>query len=105
MLPASVAARSKGGTVRWELQTSPQLNQANFFVFYVYDVGAASSSSPTIGYFAVNKHTAEVWDMGVAGYVKNPDLLGVQQILRKGHCIADMEIKRYTSERPDSLSK
>lgn len=105
LLPDSVATRDRGRKVGWELQTGVQLDQKDFFVFYVYDVTAPQDSSPTIGYFGVNKHTAEVWDMNREEFVQAKDLLAVQGILRKGHCIAEELLKTYSSKRPDMRLK
>jgi hypothetical protein len=74
LLPASVT-RNGGGKVDWELQPNPGLNQNYFSVFYVYDLSAPDSGSPTIGYFAINKHTAEVWNMSAEGSIQSEDLL------------------------------
>src|SRR5580700_865019 len=56
LLPTSVTTRTNGRKVGWELQSNPGLNQKDFFVFYLYDLSAPDYASPTIGYFAINKH-------------------------------------------------
>jgi hypothetical protein len=105
LLPASVTVRGNGKKVGWELQRNPVLNQKDFYVFYLYDLGAPDHGSPTIGYFAVNKHTAEVWHMDMEEFVESEDLLAVQRILRKGHCVDDTVLKTYSPRRPEIPSK
>jgi hypothetical protein len=104
MLPASVTSRGNGRKIGWELQDGPKLNQKDFFSFYLYDVSAPANSSPTIGYFAINKHTGEVWDMSRAESVESEDLSAVQKILRRGHCVDEKILKAYASRRPDILN-
>ena len=49
--------------VGWELQTSPKLNQRDFYTYWVVNSKRPNvEGSVTVGYFSVNKHTAEVWD-------------------------------------------
>ena len=100
LLPASMTLRHNGRRVAWEEQTSSAKNQKDFYVFYVYDVSAPDNSSPTVGYFAINKHTAEVWDMGAVDFVQSNDLLAVQRIMRDSHCVDEKTLKTYTSLRP-----
>lgn len=100
LLPASVTVRHNGRKVAWEEQTSSALNQKDFYVFYVYDLSAPDYGSPTIGYFAINKHTAEVWDMGAVDFVQSDDLLAIQRILRDSHCVDEKTLKAYSSRRP-----
>jgi hypothetical protein len=102
LLPASMTTRNNGRKVGWELQSNPELNEKDFFIFYVYDLSAPDSGSPTIGYFAINKHTAEVWDMSAGRSVQSEDLLAVQKILRRGHCVDESVLKTYSSRRPDT---
>jgi hypothetical protein len=105
LLPASVASRNKGGQVVWELQSSPGFNQKDFYVFYVYNLKAPDYSSPTIGYFGVNKHTAEVWDMNWEEFAQSKDVLAVEKILQKGHCMDENTLKTYSSRRPEIQPK
>jgi hypothetical protein len=105
LAPASVTVRNSGRKVAWELQSNAKLNQRDFYVFYLYDLSAPAESSPTIGYFSINKHTAEVWDMDGLQLVQSDDLLAVEKILRRGHCIDDAVLKSYTSKRPDTAAK
>jgi hypothetical protein len=105
VLPASVNVRHAGGKEGWEEQTSSALNHRDFFVFYVYDLSTPDSASPTVGYFAINKHTAEVWDIGAKEFLQSEDLLAIQRILRHGHCVDDKTLKVYTSRRPEAPGK
>jgi hypothetical protein len=100
LLPQSAAVRGKGKVVGWELQTNPRLNQKDFYNFYLYDLAAQADGSPTVGYFSVNKHTAEIWDADNAAPVDSRDLREIQKILRKGHCIGDQIVKEFSDRRP-----
>ncbi len=104
LIPEATEARKNGEKVAWELQSSAKLNQNDFFVFYLYNAGAPESSSPTIGYFAVNKHTAEVWNMNAEEPLHSADLLSVGEIFRRGHCIDEQTVRLYSSAKPDIAS-
>jgi hypothetical protein len=104
LLPQSAAVREKGNVVGWDLQTNPRLNQKDFFNFYLYDVNAPDSGSPTVGYFAVNKRTAEIWDANSLVLVDSRDLREIQKILRKGHCVSSETVKEFGDRRPDVTS-
>jgi len=57
--PIAEDIRSRGMDVGIELQTSPQLNQADYYYFWMYNAKREQTSGwVTIGYYAVNKHTA-----------------------------------------------
>lgn len=102
-LPVAQSTRKAGWQIGWELQTNPKFNQKDFFVFYVYNSTRPSNGSLTIGYFAVDKHTAEVLDTNADGAVNSDDLGGIQRILRKAHCIDESVIKAYSSAKPGGL--
>jgi hypothetical protein len=104
LLPESESVRKGGWDVGWELQTNPNLNQKDFFTFWVYNATRPSSGSVTIAYFAINKHTGDVWDTSVGQIVQSRDLSVIQKILRKGHCIDDSVIKTYGAQKPEGSS-
>jgi hypothetical protein len=61
--PAGDALRANGSDIGLEQQTGAQLNQADYYYFWVYNAKRQQpGGSVTIGYYAVNKHTADVWD-------------------------------------------
>lgn len=65
LLPAAQTVRSQGMDIGWEQQTSSKLNQNDFYVFWVVnDKRQNVHGSNTIGYYGVNKHTADVWSYG-----------------------------------------
>ena len=105
LLPESRATRKRGGTVAWELQSSTKLNQKDFYIFYVYDLSAPRYGSPTIGYFAVNKHTAQIWDTITDKVVESKDILAVEKILQKAHCIGEKTLATYSQRLPNVLPK
>jgi hypothetical protein len=103
LLPSSEAVRRAGGKVAWEIESGT--NQKDFYSFYVYDLKGSPYGSPTIGHFAVNKHTGEVWDAVTEEPVESEDLSAIERIIRKGHCIDDNVLKTYSSSKPDVLPK
>jgi hypothetical protein len=103
LLPPAVSVRAEGMEVGWELQDAKQYN-TNFYVFWVYNARRENSGSVTIGYFAVNKRTANVWDLGLERFVDSKELAGVQRILRKAHHIDHQTIEKYGGQRPTQLN-
>ena len=61
--PTGEAVRARGSDIAMQRQTSVKLNQADYYFFWVYDSERHSNGSVTVGYYAVNKHTAQVWDI------------------------------------------
>jgi hypothetical protein len=95
LLPQSEAVRRGGGKVAWQVETTA--NQRDFYSFYVYDLKGSAYGSPTIGHFAVNKHTAQVWNSVEDELVESDDLSTVERIIQTGHCITEDVFKAYSS--------
>ncbi len=102
LLPVAKELRAGGMDVSWERQTSAKLNQEDYFVFWVVNARRVSNGSVTVGYFAVNKHTADVWDSDLKELVTSPEIKGVQKILRRAHRIDDHAIEEYRARPIDS---
>jgi hypothetical protein len=101
LLPQAQELRKQGMDVGWELQTSPKLNQRDFYTYWVFDSKRRNvEGSVTVGYFSVNKHTAEVWDNGSEKVVDAEDLEGVEKILRRAHQINKQTLDEFSSLRP-----
>src|SRR5208282_5971655 len=84
LLPQAQELRKQGMDIRWELQTSPKLNQRDFYTYWIVNSKRPNvEGSVTVGYFSVNKHTAEVWDNDNEKVVETGELQGVQRILRR----------------------
>ncbi len=99
LLPQAHDLRADGMDVAWALETGPELNQKDFYNFWVVNAKRKGhSGSVTVGYFSVNKYTADVLDARQQ-YVVTPELQGVQRILRKGHGIDEAAIREYRSRR------
>lgn len=94
-----LSGRRRGRAVSWELEDSDKLNQKDFFNFWVLGPPNPYGSS-TIGYFGVNKHTAEVWDTPLFRRVDDSELKGVQDILRRAHGVDAQTIEKYHEVRP-----
>jgi len=80
-----------------EQQTSAQLNQADYYYFWVYNAKRQSNGSVTIGYYAVNKHTADVWDTVEQKRISSRLMVGVQRIIRESHHIDEDTMGKYRS--------
>jgi len=110
LLPVAKETRSRGSDVSWERESSPRLNQSDYFVFWVMNARPNPYGSSTIGYFAVNKHTADIWECGGdeeinKGPVKSPEIEGVQKILREAHHIDQQTVHKYRSRPIDLAAK
>ncbi|MGH9534769.1 MAG: hypothetical protein ACRD2E_07925 [Terriglobales bacterium] len=97
LTPAAAAVRSSPECdVVWELQrfTRP------FWVFWVLDSCAGRNQSPTVGYYAVNNRTAQVWDAGLTHLVSSRELDRVEEILRNAHHVGRAVLAKYGRLRP-----
>lgn len=95
--PIGEEVRAEGYDIAMERQTSDKLNQADYYTFWVYNDERQSYGSVTIGYFAVNKHTAQVWDTVEDKQLSGKLLLGVQKMFRESHHIDGATIKKYSA--------
>jgi hypothetical protein len=109
LLPVAKETRARGSDISWERQSSPRLNQSDYFVFWVTNARPNPYGSSTIGYFAVNKHTADVWECGGDGIdteaVTSPEIVGVQKILREANHIDEASVQKYRSRPIDLEAK
>ena len=86
--------------IGFELQDSSQLNQADYYYFWVYNSKRANpAGSVTIGYYAVNKHTADLWDIDTRRIISGKLLESIQRIIREAHGIDSAIIKHYRTSR------
>lgn len=98
VMPASARTRKDGFEVGWEQTTASTLNERDYYYFWVYNATRHNpNGSVTIGNFAVNKHTADVFDNDEppARLLDSKELRGVQKILRRTHHIDAEQIKRF----------
>ncbi len=96
--PVGEEQRASGFDIGMEAQSSAQLNQADYYYFWVYNAKREQSyGSVTIGYYAVNKHTAQVWDTDEEKQLSSKLLLGVQKIIRESHHIDEGTMEKYRS--------
>jgi hypothetical protein len=95
--PVGEGLRASGSDIAMEQQTSAQLNQADYYYFWVYNAKRQSNGSVTIGYYAVNKHTADVWDTVEQKRTSSKLMVGVQRIIRESHHIDEDTMEKYRS--------
>jgi hypothetical protein len=106
LLPEAQELRSQGMDISWELETSADLNQADFYVFWVINPKRKHhEGSVTVGYFGVNRHNAEVWSLDSNGLLSTPELEGAQRIIRQARSITETVVQQYHLRRPDAPAK
>ncbi len=100
--PIAYRVRADGGDV--EVDISPLSSNPNqdFYFCQLHDYKKAhlSADGGLIGNFAVNKHTAEVWDDDFKRQLSGSVLKGVQSIIRYDHQITAKTIARYSRKPP-----
>lgn len=101
VMPDAQAERKSGKDITWTLLMNPEYDLKNFYYFWV--VGSRERDYPrsnTVGYFAVNKKTGDVWEVVNMEHITSPQLAGVQKIIRKHHDISEAVLKKDASLRP-----
>lgn len=110
LLPATKELRAKGTVVKWDQQKVPDMNNRDYYFFWVYSATAQkqhNTGSISVGDYAVNKQTADVrvWqvshdvfygDDGVL--VTSKELQRLQEELRGKHGIDSRLIRECRSE-------
>jgi hypothetical protein len=98
LIPEAHAERDRGRDVSWTLGP----NSENFYDFWVVANGkpGLGLGSETVGYYAVNKHTGDIWATASMRRVTSPELQGAQKIIRAAHHIDDGVLKKYSGLRP-----
>jgi hypothetical protein len=96
LLPVAKETRARGSDIAWERESGPSVNQDDYFVFWVTNARQNPYGSSTIGYFAVNKHNADVRQCGEdEPAVTSPETEGVQKILREALHIDQGTVQKY----------
>jgi hypothetical protein len=109
LLPAVEEIRAKGIDVKWDLQSVPDMNNQDYYFFWIYSVTAQKerdTGSISVGNYAVNKYTADVrsWQVSPDVYFGDDGVLvnangleSVQGQLRKKHGVTTATIQEYRS--------
>lgn len=105
IMPDSKEVRKLGQDVTW-LTDSQAVSMSvydgtDYYIFWVTSSGPSQGSN-SVGYYAVNKHTADVLLLG-AGYprmVISKELEGVERLFRRASCIGPSTIKKYRFRDP-----
>ena len=101
VMPDAEAERKAGKDVAWTPEVNKEYDLANFYYFWV--VGSGPRKEPgsiTVGYFAVNKHTGDLWEVTNAEHIAGSQLSGVQEIIRKHHNITSAVLNKFSRLRP-----
>jgi len=104
LLPEAHEIRKAGMEIGWQRETSQKWNQHDFYFFWVYNAMRSEAGSVTVGTFAVNKHTGDIWHVLLQEQVESQEIKGVQRILRRTHGIDDRKLHKYAN-RPLSAGK
>jgi hypothetical protein len=109
LLPATKELRAKGMDVKWNVQAVPDMNNRDYYFFWVYSVTAqkqGDTGSISVGNYAVNKHTADVRVWQVSGdvfygddgvLVTSNEIERLEEELRKMYGIDSRLIQEYRS--------
>ena len=101
VMPDAEAERKAGKDVAWTPEVNKEYDLANFYEFWVVGTGQREApGSITVGYFAVNKHTGDVWEVASGEHIAGPQLSGVQKIIRKHHNIGRAVLNNFSGLRP-----
>lgn len=110
LLPPVKELRTKGMDAKWKQRAIPDMNNNDFYFFWVYNVTAQKKNdigSISVGNYAINKHSGDVKAWSVSPDVFHGDdgalvitneLRRLQEELRKKHGIDSGLIQEYRSE-------
>ena len=91
LLPDVQAEYRRGETVRFAKEDAPDMNGEVYSVVRV--VTETDDPSGLVGYYTVNKYTADV--SGLGGPENGEDLRAAQELIRRTHCFDSDVISRY----------
>jgi len=81
-------------------------DQAAFPEFYFYSANAhydeQSESAPSLGHFAVNRQTADLWDWELCKKLQDPELRSIQTLLRRKLGLSKKEYQKLSKVAPCS---
>ena len=99
LVPIVVELRAKGSEISWETIDAKGLNRRVHWFLAVYNEPQAGGTSVPVGRFAVNRQTADVWDMNSGKIMHSPQLDAIQTVLRHEHRISESWIAYYAITR------
>ena len=92
ILPSVVDLRKTRSDVRWLAGSGTPSDDCVSFRAYFADT---HSPSNLVGNFRVNRHTAQVFDLGTRNEVKSKDLEAIQAILQREHRVTRADLDKY----------
>ncbi len=100
--PIAYRVRADGGDVAISISPLSSDPKEDFYFCQLHNYKKAhlSADGGLIGNFAVNKHTAEVWDDDFKRQLSGSVLKGVQNIIRRAHQITARTIARHSRKPP-----
>lgn len=101
LLPEAHAERERGRDVSWTSETNKAYDLQDFYYFWLVGSGEPHHvGSITVGYYAVNKHTGDIWETAATQHITSPELKGVQAIIRAAHHVNASILRKYSDLRP-----
>ncbi len=97
--PIAFKVRASGGDVGMDLESRANAPGEDFYYYQLRD-SKAPRRGQLVGNFAVNKHTAQVWDNDQHQQLHGAVLSGVQAIIRRTHNIDQVALRRYGGKKP-----
>jgi hypothetical protein len=92
ILPSVVDARKARSDVRWVAgRQTPTDDCVSFRAYFAH----TSTPSNLVGNFSVNRHTAQVFDLGTRNAIMSKDLEAIQAILQSEHHVTSAELDKY----------
>ena len=85
-----------GWPIEWHVRENP-----DWFFFSAYNAGRVNpGGSVTLGHFALNRHTATLWETVSGTLLSSPAMGVVQRILREDRVITPDDVERWSSQKP-----
>ncbi len=97
--PIANRVRASGGDVGMDLESRANAPGEDFYYYQLRDAKAPRRGQ-LVGNFAVNKHTAQVWDNDQHQQLHGAVMSGVQAIIRRAHNIDQAALRRYGGKKP-----
>lgn len=100
LVPDAVKSRLANSKVHYDCILQSNKYDKQFYIYWVIAAHAVPNSSPTLGYYAVNKYTGTVWNTIMNKRVHSSLLQDIQAIMRWKHHINNSVLKKYRMLRP-----
>ena len=91
--------RQKGQDIAWTSQPCVDVPNQDFYCFWLVGTPPPpEGGSVTIGPYAVDRHSGEVWDLALKRPDRSVEVSKVQDLMRRGHRIDQELVRRREQE-------